>query len=104
MNNLLKKLFALVLCVGLLAPVIEKSIHSYGHRNDVHCTSASKHFHELEHSCSVCDYELPAQLVQSSFYDFKVYSRSIQFVNKYRNCFTAGDLFFAASRAPPVIA
>ncbi|MBI2271495.1 MAG: hypothetical protein HYU69_14215 [Bacteroidetes bacterium] len=102
MSGVLKKIFSFILCAGILAPIIEKSIHSYGHRNDVHCTSASKHFHEHEHNCSVCDYELPAQLAQSSCCDFKVYCRSFLYVNNYHNSFTAGDLFFSTSRAPPV--
>ena len=39
-----------------LFPLVEIGIHDFSHRNDSHCLSNQKHFHQQEHNCSLCDY------------------------------------------------
>lgn len=40
----------------LLFPTVDKAIHDFEHRNDVHCGIREVHYCEAEHTCSLCDY------------------------------------------------
>jgi len=101
MNKLLRQIFALVLCVGILAPIAEKSTHSWEHRNDIHCTSGQNHFHNLEHSCSVCDYDQPVQESSTVFFSFDVFSGNPYYQNNYNAFFSSDFTAFSSPRAPP---
>src|SRR4051812_10201840 len=103
MYKTLLKIFSLLLCLGLLAPILEKSIHSWQHRNDIHCNTSGKHFHEQEHDCNVCDYDMPVQDVQSVVCDLTIYSQSVPCQNTYQASITSYNIFFSTSRAPPII-
>jgi hypothetical protein len=56
MNQQVKKYLSLFLIVLFLFPQVEKAVHDIQHSKDSHCASANKHFHSLEHSCSICDF------------------------------------------------
>ena len=36
----------------------EKAKHDFAHTLDTHCTTGSKHFHNLEHNCALCDFSI----------------------------------------------
>ena len=100
-EKMFQKIFALILCIGLLVPIMEKSLHALKHSADLHCTSSDKHFHEKQHSCSVCDYELNSPDVQSIHIDFQVYAQKFEYVTQYQLQFSSSEFLFTASRAPP---
>jgi hypothetical protein len=57
MQQLQGKYISFLLLFLFVFPQIEKEIHSLKHSNDAHCLVKSEfHFHEKEHSCSLCDY------------------------------------------------
>jgi hypothetical protein len=59
----LKKYAALFLLAVFAWPFVEKSLHEIEHAADEHCTDKSAaHYHELEHQCSLCDFEITAPL------------------------------------------
>ncbi len=33
-------------------------MHALKHLTDFHCASANKHFHTIEHNCSICDFTI----------------------------------------------
>src|ERR1022692_3269819 len=102
MNKIWLQFISVFLCFALLAPVVERSLHSWEHRNDAHCTSSSKHLHSLEHTCSLCDYELPAQEAGILFSGLKYYFRESKQITFYTPIFSPGSVIFTTSRAPPV--
>jgi hypothetical protein len=52
-----KKYLVAFLLFLLIFPQIEKGIHALRHMHDDHCRVVGEfHFHEKEHSCSLCDY------------------------------------------------
>lgn len=60
MKTMFRKIFSLSLLVLFVLPLVTKSVHDFGHRNDFHCSEkSSKHLHEQEHNCSLCDYQSP---------------------------------------------
>lgn len=36
--------------------MVEKGLHELEHKDDIHCTATDKHFHNLEHTCSICEF------------------------------------------------
>ncbi|MBL7884722.1 MAG: hypothetical protein JNL69_11680 [Bacteroidia bacterium] len=58
MKEIFKKYCSILFLILFLFPQVEKEIHAFEHLNDFHCTATDKHFHELEHACSICDYTL----------------------------------------------
>ncbi len=42
----------------LLFPIVEKGIHALEHHNINHCTITDKHFHQQEHTCSICNFTI----------------------------------------------
>jgi hypothetical protein len=70
MHSQFKKYLPLFFILLFLFPMVEKGMHDLEHGNDKHCRAKDKHFHELEHNCSVCDHttvdlssSLPADFV-----------------------------------------
>jgi hypothetical protein len=58
MHQQLKKYGSLFLLLLFLFPIVEKQLHAFDHVNDKHCQATDKHFHELEHSCSICEFTI----------------------------------------------
>lgn len=67
----------------LLFPTVDKAMHDYDHRDDVHCGIKEIHYCEAEHVCSLCDYvftsasEPPKGKEHLSFF-FKTYHYLLQ--------------------------
>lgn len=53
-----QRIFSFFLIAIFLFPQVEKAVHDFHHRNDFHCTSSDAHFHETEHHCHLCDYNV----------------------------------------------
>ncbi|HTB07960.1 MAG TPA: hypothetical protein VK806_13500 [Bacteroidia bacterium] len=63
MKQGIKKYLSLFVLGVFLFSYSEKGIHDLLHADDFHCHEQhAKHFHNLEHHCAICDFEL-------SFYD-----------------------------------
>jgi len=56
-----KQYLSLFLVLFFLFPQVEKAIHDIQHLKDSHCSEKSlAHFHKKEHSCAICDFNIPA--------------------------------------------
>jgi hypothetical protein len=40
----------------LVFPLVDKTMHDFGHFNDDRCGIKDTHFCQAEHTCSICDY------------------------------------------------
>jgi hypothetical protein len=56
MHQQVKKYISYFFLFLFLFPTIEKQAHALEHSTDVHCKATDKHFHTLEHSCSICEF------------------------------------------------
>lgn len=104
MKQFIKNSFTLLLLCLFIAPQVNKGLHDFEHRNDFHCDAkGEKHLHQLEHSCTLCDYvfasadQLPSKpdsvvLVQGNFSFTAFLPTKVSTLN------TA----YLPSRAPPV--
>jgi hypothetical protein len=88
----------------LVAPVIEKTFHELGHLEEVHCTDKSTlHFHETEHDCSLCDYQVSygVEPLKNNF-SASVYSIDFHFINPVITVPDFYELLALPARAPPL--
>lgn len=54
------RLISLMVVFHLLAPGAIKTVHDFHHLSDVVCHEQNvKHYHQLEHHCNLCDFNLP---------------------------------------------
>jgi hypothetical protein len=82
-----------------LYPQVQKNLHDFEHRYDLHCDSESqKHIHTLEHTCTVCDFTLP--FVTHSITGTLTFSRLIQ-PQVYFSRVAVQDIFFSGNNIPP---
>lgn len=58
MHKQVKKYLSFFFLFLLLFPIAEVGLHASEHQKDLHCTATEKHFHPLEHSCSICDFTI----------------------------------------------
>lgn len=58
MHQQIKKYVSLFFLLTLFFPILEKAHHELEHKDDIHCTASDKHFHELEHNCSICEFTI----------------------------------------------
>src|SRR5687768_4611960 len=56
MQQNLKKFLSVFFLLLFLFPLVEKELHAFEHSNDIHCNENDKHFHTLEHNCSICSF------------------------------------------------
>jgi hypothetical protein len=104
MQQQFKKYLSIFFLFLLLFPLAEKSIHGLEHQKDIHCTAIEKHFHEQEHSCSICDFTLidsnvfpekqVAFLIAIQNFSFLPFSQKLNIPHEYSNL---------PSRGPPTI-
>ena len=103
MHQLVKKYIAFFFLFLFLFPTIEKQIHAFEHRADEHCTASDKHFHVLEHSCSICDFTITDSnatpqtdvqfIVSVNNFSFQSFIEKKNIPNTFQNL---------PSRAPPI--
>ena len=99
-----RKYSALLLLALFVYPYIEKGIHDLEHADDFHCTSSTKHFHEGEHSCSICDYITPDSTEPSALHFSLSATVFEELIISYTisGIISAPDYFFSL-RAPPAL-
>lgn len=103
MKVLLKNISSIFLLFLFLFPLVEKEMHALEHADDFHCSSVDKHFHELEHSCSLCDYTMPATLGSANNSFHVVFNEQIILFNLYTDCINIPTAYQdIPSRAPPI--
>ncbi len=102
--NLFRKYISISLLALFLFPLIEKEIHTLEHVDSFHCKASDKHFHELEHTCSICDFIVPVTIVPSEpGYDFSIFvSSSLLFFFDKTEIISAPE-YFVSLRGPPVV-
>ena len=103
MHQQLKKYISFFFLFLFLFPTIEKQLHAFEHREDVHCTAVNKHFHTQEHSCSICDFTITDSnaspdvdfqfIISAKHFSFQPFIESVNTPNAFQNL---------PSRAPPV--
>ena len=87
-----------------LFPMAEKGAHAFKHQSDIHCDATDKHFHTLEHTCSLCDFTItdsnyPTQnnhqlIVSTQQFLFHPFVESVNTPNAFQNI---------PARAPPIV-
>ena len=103
MKETFKKYCSIIFLFLFLFPLVEKEIHAIEHADDVHCSASDKHFHELEHSCSICDYTMPAALGSANNSFHVVFNEQIISFNLYTDCINIPTAYQdIPSRAPPI--
>jgi len=104
MQKQFKKYYSLFFLFLLLFPMVEKQVHAFEHRDDIHCSATDKHFHALEHNCAVCDYTSTDSNSsadhQLTFYIATIAFRYSSFSEEVHIPDAFQDL---PSRAPPVV-
>ena len=103
MNNKAKKYAAVFLFALFVFPFVQKGIHDFAHINDFHCSSkAARHFHPIEHHCSICDEVFSISDGPKYFSVFSplfTTSSTIQLVDTCE--FSGQKILFFSLRAPP---
>ena len=104
MNQQVKKYFSIFLLFLFVFPLAEKEVHSIKHISDLHCSSANKHLHPLEHNCSICDYNSTnsntSPLAQNNFI---LSVQNFSFVPFAENIPVLSAEYNLPARAPPVV-
>lgn len=100
----LRKYFSIFTLAVFLFPLVVEEVHTYGHRNDFHCTASDTHFHELEHHCTICDY-IPYtsdNTFQENTFSFLEIYTTVCF-NYYESVAVLNRHFNFSLRGPPTI-
>jgi hypothetical protein len=97
-------LFGFFLLLVFAFPLLVKSVHDFEHRVDFHChEKTDTHYHEKEHSCELCDYQLN-QLHELTFQSFAFETFQFNLVSLNTECsrFVSPYQIHFSSRGPPV--
>jgi hypothetical protein len=104
MKETFKKYCSIIFLFLFLFPLVEKEIHAIEHADDVHCSASDKHFHELEHSCSICDYTFSSSADLISPLCFAVDNGKSFVFNPFIVEHVSIEFnYLLPSRAPPVV-
>lgn len=99
----LQKYLSLVLLVLFLFPMVEQQLHAFEHSADKHCTASTKHFHEQEHHCDICDFTLTdSNCSANADYQYIVSVQHALFSSVIESLYIPGIFQNLPSRAPPV--
>lgn len=100
-----RKYIAVFALATFLFPMVVEAAHTYEHRTDKHCTEkTSKHFHEAEHHCFICDF-VPAVSDKPNHYNnitINVVYTTVSF-SLYQSFVVTKPHYFFSLRAPPSI-
>ena len=102
--KLIKHCLGVLLVVLFLFPQVEKSLHALEHHDEFHCTESETHYHEAEHHCSICDYEVshlisPVSVFQFEYLTLCISQPEVEFAAQY----VKQPLQWASLRGPPFI-
>ncbi|MGZ4053703.1 MAG: hypothetical protein ACXVPY_08135 [Bacteroidia bacterium] len=103
MHSQVKKYVSIFFLFLFLFPTIEKQVHAFEHSADSHCTATDKHFHTLEHSCSICDFTITDSnqapeteiqfIISANHFSYHPFIESVNIPDAFQNL---------PSRAPPI--
>jgi len=103
MQKQLKKYFSFLFLLLFLFPMVEKQLHAFEHRDEAHCSATDKHFHELEHSCSICDFTATDSGTGTENHFSFVIAETSYAYNPFTYYVNGGSpLIHLPSRAPPI--
>ncbi|MGQ0827798.1 MAG: hypothetical protein ACT4ON_05335 [Bacteroidota bacterium] len=98
----IKKYLSLFCLILFLFPLVEKNVHAFEHYDEVHCNSTDKHFHELEHTCSLCDFTITESYSAESDYQLIISAKQFLFHPFIESVNTPHAFQDLPARAPPV--
>jgi hypothetical protein len=100
-----KNIISFFFLLLFVLPTTEGFIHSIQYSNEQHCkTLNEKHFHEKEHHCTFCDYNLIDSFSSTNFYsELIVHYSLIKFEQKKYTFFANLKIQNVNSRGPPSI-
>ncbi len=104
MSKIVKNYFAPILLALFLFPQVQKGMHDFEHRHGTHCDAkAVKHFHTLEHVCSICDFSVPVSTEFLTFcFNSLITVNEINFQIPVEKSINANFHYQVPPRAPPV--
>jgi hypothetical protein len=103
MSVQIKKYLSFFLLFLFLFPTIEKQLHALEHNADTHCTATDKHFHSLEHSCSICDYTVTnSNTTPETAFQFIISVQQLTFSPFIENVNSPNSFQHLPARAPPI--
>ncbi|MBA3705175.1 MAG: hypothetical protein H0W84_04565 [Bacteroidetes bacterium] len=99
----LKKYLAVLLLLLFLFPLAEKELHAYEYKNEFHCSATDKHLHELEHTCSICEFTITnVNSFSATNYQFLISVQQFLFAPFAESLNTPKAFQDLTARAPPV--
>jgi hypothetical protein len=103
-KEVFKKYCSIIFLFLFLFPLVEKEMHALEHADDVHCSASDKHFHELEHSCSICDYSVPdSNEPAQELFSFVAPIIHFTYISQNEDDLASSRFYYLPSRAPPII-
>lgn len=98
------KYISFLLLFIFLFPFIEKEIHTVLHKDDTHCDiKTEQHYHEKEHKCSICDFNITTSFTLSHFTSYTLLQSANDFIlGFHKEIFTAAAFCYFSLRAPPL--
>ncbi len=104
MSGRFKHISAIVMLFLFLYPQVQKGMHDFGHQNDFHCSSTAAHFHQAEHDCSLCDFNiLPGTNVDQSTPSIQPGTSRFLYFPPVVSFLFSSFLQLTGSRAPPFL-
>ena len=106
MYRLLRNVFSFLLIALFLAPQVTLAFHQLEHSRDFHCDTANSHFHEQEHHCLICDFNVTLTIADIFKYrtpEGLYLFTELVYCHKSYQRFSIAHHFFSL-RAPPEIA
>lgn len=104
MNQQSKKYFSIFFLFLFLFPLAEKEIHALEHKADIHCGATDKHFHSVEHNCSICDFtNTTTTSAPETSSQFIISFQQFSFLPFIESITTANAFHHLPARAPPVV-
>jgi hypothetical protein len=104
MHQQLKKYLSLFFLSLFLFPMVEMQVHAFEHKDDLHCTSADKHFHPLEHNCSICDYtSTDSNSSTENNFSTLIFSSTFNFIPFIESVNIPDTFCDLPARAPPIV-
>lgn len=104
MSKRIKNILSFFLLFIFLFPLLEREVHASEHSRDNHCTVGSKHFHDLEHHCSICDFTVTdSSKPTDTDYQFRIPFKQFSFQSFTESLDIPCAFQLLPSRAPPIV-
>ncbi len=101
----MRRFFSLFFLALFLFPFAEIGIHGFSHRNEEVCfVRGTKHIHNLEHSCPICDINVPIWGMLPENVALPEVASFTSIYSEYGFCFfPAANDFNYSPRGPPIV-